>query len=413
MESGRGIRPRMLTAGLPGIGGRIKAQVDDFRVEEIPLYAPCGNGEHTYFEIEKRDIPTFRAINELARALGIKPQEFGYAGLKDARAVTRQTLSIAHVAPETLMGLNLPHVQVLWAKAHTNKLRIGHLAGNRFVIRVRDVPESALDACRAILDILVQRGVPNYFGEQRFGHRRDTHALGQAIVRDDAEAFLHAFLGNPQAGESPAVHEARRLYEAGDLAAAMRTWPTEFNDERQALHALMRGAGSRAAWQAVRSVPKRMRTFFVSAYQSYLFNLVMDARLETLDRVQDGDVATKHDSGASFLVEDAGVEQPRAERFEISPSGPIYGYKLLFAEGDQGRLEREILAGEGIELEQFKGVEGVKLKGARRSLRFPIQEANSWYDDGVMVQFSLPSGSYATNVMAEITKNDEEMELTE
>ena len=263
------------------------------------------------------------------------------------------------------------------------------------------------------MEVLTQRGVPNYFGVQRFGHRGDTHALGRAIVCNDLDAFLKVFLGTPQSGESPAIQEARRLFDAGDLAGAMRLWPPEFNDERRALKTLMRGPESRAAQQALRSVPKRVRTFFVSAYQSYLFNLVMDARLETLDRLQDGDVATKRDSGASFLVEDARTEQPRADRFEISPSGPMYGYKLLLAEGEQGRLEREVLAGEGIDLDRFKGVEGMKLKGARRPLRFPIEETNSWYDDGVVVEFTLPAGSYATNVMAEITKNDDQTDLTE
>jgi len=405
MKSVHAVHPRLLTAGLPGIGGRIKAEFDDFRVEEIPLYSPCGTGEHTYFEIEKSGLSTFGAVNEIARALHVKPQQIGYAGQKDARAVTRQTLSVLHIPPRKVTDLDLRDIRILWAREHTNKLRIGHLAGNRFTIRVRDVPESALDPCRAILDVLERRGVPNYFGSQRFGQRGDTHELGRAIVRDDIDGLLRAFLGGPLPSEMPAVREARRLYDAGELAAALNAWPPRFRDERRALETLLKSNGADASRRAVRSIPKRVRTFFVSAYQAYLFNLVMDARLETLDQVTAGDVATKHDSGGSFLVEDPLIEGPRVDRFEISPSGPIYGYRTLLAEGEQGRLERQILAGEGMTLEEFKTVPGLKLKGARRPLRFPMQEVDCWFDDGVVVTFVLPPGSYATNVLAEITKN--------
>ena len=406
MDSTDRLRPRRLTADLPGIGGRIKAEFDDFRVEEIPLYSPCGAGEHTYFEIEKSGLSTVGAVNEIARALRVKPQQIGYAGQKDARAVTRQTLSVLHIPPRRVTDLNLHDIRILWAREHTNKLRIGHLAGNRFIIRVRDVPQSALVPCRSILDVLERRGVPNYFGSQRFGQRGDTHELGRSIICDDVDGLLSAFLGSPLSGETPAVREARRLYDAGELAAALNAWPPRFRDERQALGTLLKGNGANGSRRAVRSIPKRARTFFVSAYQAYLFNLVMDARLETLDQVAAGDVATKHDSGGSFLVEDPLVEGPRADRFEISPSGPIYGYRTLLAEGEQGRLERQILAGEGMTLEEFKTVPGLKLKGARRPLRFPMQEVDCWYDNGVVVTFALPPGSYATNVLAEITKND-------
>lgn len=404
MELNQGTCQRMLTASRPGIGGRLKAVPDDFRVEEIPLYSPVGTGEHAYFEIEKRGISTFRAINELARALNTKPQEFGYAGLKDAQAVTRQTFSVAQVHPETILALNVPAIRVLWVKRHTNKLKMGHLAGNRFVIRVRDVPQEALNACHAILDVLTARGVPNYFGVQRFGNRQDTHILGRAIVQNNPDGFMHAYLGKPQPNETPAVREARRLFDSGSLEAALNHWPPQFGDERRALRELITGR-EQAARRALRSVPKRMRTFFVSAYQAHLFNLIMDARLDTLDQVQAGDVATKHDSGASFLVTDPELEQPRADRFEISPSGPIYGYRTLLAEGNQGKLERSVLSDEGMDLDAFKATEGMKLKGARRPLRFPLKEVDAWYDDGVVVTFVLPAGSYATNVMAEITKN--------
>jgi len=398
--------PGYLTADLPGIGGRIKVEFEDFQVEEIPLYAPSGAGEHTFFEIEKRGVPTFRAIHEIARALHIAPQTIGYAGLKDAHAVTRQVLSAERVEPDALLALQLPSIRILWAKRHTNKLKPGHLAGNRFVIRIREVPPEALEPARAILSVLQRRGVPNSFGSQRFGRRGDTHALGRAIVADDGVGFCRLFLGAPLPSETAQIQEARRLYDAGDLPAALAAWPRQFSDERAALEILLRKKERPDRYQqTMHSVSKRLRIFFVSAYQSELFNRVMAARLQTLDRLFAGDVATKHDSGGSFIVTDPAVEQPRADRFEISPSGPLYGYRSLLAEGEPGRLERQILADEGLTLEQFKTLEALRIKGGRRPLRFPLREVESWYDAGVVLKFTLPAGCYATNVLAEITKS--------
>ncbi len=393
-----------LTRHLPGTGGRIKVEYEDFQVEEIPLYAPCGQGEHTFFEIEKRGLSTLRAVEEIARALRVRPALIGFAGLKDAHAVTRQVLSVEHVPPERVLALELPGIRVLWARRHTNKLKQGHLAGNRFVIRIRDVPEEALERARPILEVLQRRGVPNYFGEQRFGRRRNTHLLGRALLRGDAEEFLQEFLGRPQPDELPAVLEARRLYDAGQLEAALRAWPPQFQEERRTLEVLLRSPAGDAPQRAVRSISKRLRRFFVSAYQSHLFNRILAERIDTLDRLFAGDVAYKHDSGGAFLVVDPALEQPRADRFEISPSGPLYGYRMLMAEGRQGELERQVLAEEGLTLEDFKQAEGLRLKGGRRPLRFPVRDVEVRYDAGLVLAFTLPPGCYATSVLAEVMK---------
>jgi tRNA pseudouridine13 synthase len=104
------------------------------------------------------------------------------------------------------------------------------------------------------------------------------------------------------------------------------------------------------------------------------------------------------------LVENATHEQPRADRFEISPSGPMFGAKTLLAEGKPGQRERQLLAEHQISLEDFKKVAGVKIRGARRPYRFPLKEPALWWDDGLVVSFELPPGAYATTVMAEIMK---------
>lgn len=393
---------RYLTADLPGVGGRIKVQPADFLVEEIPLYQPLGEGEHTYFGVEKTDLSTFQAVRDIARALNLNPRRMGYAGLKDARAVTQQMMSVQGVPPERVLALDLANIKVLWATRHKNKLKAGHLKGNRFTIRIRDVGGSQVENARRILAVLQKRGVPNYFGEQRFGRRNDAHRLGRAIVNGDVEEMIQLYLGRPHPAESPIIYQARAHFDAGDWAKALPLFLSKMSDEREVLRALIKSGGSYL--EAYSRLPRDKRRFFVSAYQSYLFNGVLDERLDTLDRLFVGDLAFIHAKGASFLVEDVAAEQPRADRFEISPSGPLYGYKLLLAAGTQGELERRILAAEGLSLDSFRLKGGLKASGARRPLRFPLLEPELWYDEGLVLAFELPKGCYATNVLAEIMK---------
>jgi tRNA pseudouridine13 synthase len=409
---------RYLTEELPGIGGAIKEQPGDFVVEELPLYAPAGVGEHTFFEIGKTGLSTFEAIRLIARELGVPEQQIGYAGLKDSRAVTRQVLSVLGVPPERIARLDLPGVLVYWAKKHTNKLKVGHLQGNRFTIRIRSVDESSVPAAKAVLDMLTRRGAPNRFGPQRFGLRGDSAELGRAIVKNDPQRFIQAFLGGPHPGESEAVQAARTCFEAGQWVEALHRFPRRMADERRALEALVHSGGDHR--RALGSLPKRLRLFLLSAYQSALFNAVMDARLSSLDRVFSGDLAMKHPGHSVFQVEDETVEQPRAARFEISPTGPLFGFKMMRASGSQGDLERGVLAGEGLELEDFRIGEGIRAKGGRRALRFQVHEPEMWFDEGVVMRFRLEPGCYATAVLAEIMKappgvddSAEVMELTE
>src|SRR5438128_877822 len=123
-----------LTRDLPGVGGAIKLRTEDFFVQEMPLYEPSGEGEHVYCEIQKVGIPTFEAINRIAAALNVSTRDIGYAGLKDAKAITRQVLSILGTNEQAVMDLRVPDIAVQWAARHGNKLRLGHLAGNRFAI---------------------------------------------------------------------------------------------------------------------------------------------------------------------------------------------------------------------------------------------------------------------------------------
>jgi tRNA pseudouridine13 synthase len=175
--------------------------------------------------------------------------------------------------------------------------------------------------------------------------------------------------------------------------------------ERTVVRALWQGQAPAAA---VRRIPARLRRFYVSAYQSALFNRVLARRLERglLGRLLLGDLAYLHPKGAVFRVQDPQVEQPRADRFEISPSGPLYGYKMSMPQGIAGEMEQRVLEEEGLALEDWR-LRGLKLKGARRALRIPLRDVEVRLDQGLLLAFALPPGCYATVVLRELQKVDQ------
>src|SRR5437667_12164268 len=110
-----------LTRDFPGVGGSIKQRPEDFFVQELPLYEPSGTGEHVYCEIEKIGLTTFDAINRIADALRVSSRDIGYAGMKDARAISRQVLSIHGVSKADVMNLNLTDISAKWEARNGNK----------------------------------------------------------------------------------------------------------------------------------------------------------------------------------------------------------------------------------------------------------------------------------------------------
>ncbi len=334
-----------LTATIPGIGGRIRTVPEDFQVEERPLYLPCGEGEHLYVSITKRGLSTPDLVQRLSSSLGIKARAIGVAGLKDARAVTTQMVSLQHVSPEQLSRLKLDdmiqEVQILGR--HRNRLRTGHHAGNRFRLVIRNIADHAAESVPVILEQLATRGVPNYFGPQRQGKRGDNYEVGAALLHD-------------------AVRRER-------MNRAQRIW-------------------------------------YLNAYQSFLFNRMLARRIEQIDRIFVGDWAMKQANGACFFVEDAEKEQPRADRFEISPTGILFGSRVSWADGEPGRIEGAVISGAETTKETLiAAAKACGFRGERRALRVPLTELEwSLHDDVVTLSFSLPPGAYATSVLREVMK---------
>ncbi len=285
-----------LTAGLPGVGGAIRAIPEDFQVEEIPAYRPSGEGEHLYLFLEKEGRTTREVFEFLRDELGVPEKEIGVAGLKDKRARTRQWFSIPRKYEDALCLLeNLKGVRLLEAGLHTNKLRTGHLKGNRFRILIRNA-EGGRERAEAILRVLEAQGLPNYYGPQRFGLGGLNPLKGYELVKKGkgrGSPWLKRFL-------------------VGSLQSLL------FND-----------------WVALRM-------------ERGLYATVIP-----------GDWAKKHATGGEFLVEDP-KEAERALRLEISATGPLFGKKYPEAQGEARALEDEVLARYDLRREEFSARRGAR-----------------------------------------------------
>ena len=405
-----------LTDDLPGIGGRIKVRPEDFLVEELPAYEPGGEGEHLMLFIEKRQIATTDVARRLSRDFAVPRNDVGYAGLKDKHAITRQhfTVRLTDARRETDAAIarvnEHPGVDVLWAERHRNKLHRGHLAGNRFVLRVREVEPTAVIAAKRVLDRLATRGTPNYVGEQRFGYRGDNDAIARHLLRGEHRQALDRMLGRPLDTESEPLRAGREAYDRGDYAEALTHWPRHLRYDRQALDALRQG---RSEAEAVAAIDRTQRAFLFSALQSAIFNGVLDRRVRdgTFDRLLVGDVAYKHASGAMFAVdEDAAAadnaDDGRIARFEVSPTGPIWGPKMLPTTGEPARREAEVLG--AFDLDEADVARAGE--GTRRPLRIALSDPDisggvDEHGAYVRLAFELPRGAFATVVLREIMKN--------
>ncbi len=398
-----------LTRDFPGIGGSIKRRAEDFFVQEIPLYEPSGQGEHVYCEIQKVGIPTFNAINRIAAALNVSTRDIGCAGLKDAQAISRQVLSILGTTEQAVMNLRLPDITVQWAARHGNKLRLGHLAGNRFAIKIRQVDPTVVVKLKPALELIEKRGMPNFYGEQRFGLRENNDVLGACLIRGRPEELLHHLLGSPRPdADDPETLLARTQFDQSNYEQSMKHWPRHCGMERRVLARLIK---TKKPGAAVHSIDQRIRRLWVSALQSRLFNDVLIQRIDTIDKLMDGDLAYKHENGACFRVESATTEQPRCDAFEISPTGPMVGHRMTLPEGQPLQIEQQVLKAHGMTLGHFKQEGRDQAKGARRPLR--VKPLDLMLESGVdnfgahiTVAFTLPAGSFATVLMRELMKTE-------
>ena len=390
------------TGDLAGIGGSYKLCPEDFFVEELPLYPCSGQGEHLYLQIEKRGLSTPEMLRQIAACLNLSAREIGYAGLKDTQAITRQWISVPASAEKHLARLEQLQCLVLSSNRHDNKLRLGHLAGNRFRLRIRKPDPQAKHNADLILQQLERQGVPNRFGEQRYGLLGNSHLLGHLLLHGNYAEFCREFIGDPQRIENSKWQLAAQLFRDGDLSSAARLLPAGMSNEKNLLEMLAKGRPYKAA---VLALPTPMLRLYLSALQSWLFDQLLLQRMPNLGDLQTCDLAIKHANGACFLVNEPENEQPRADQFEISPTAPLFGSKIKLAEQGPGNNERTLLKQFGLRPENWKLSGGLTMTGERRALRVPISAiATTEIGKDLQLEFCLPRGSYATSVLNELIK---------
>jgi tRNA pseudouridine13 synthase len=335
----------LVTADLPGSGGTVRATPEDFRVDEVPAYLPGGAGPHLYLRVEKRGRTTRDVVRALASALGVPERDAGFAGMKDKDAVTTQWLSFPVARDPEPAALAGPGLRVLEASRHVNKLRTGHVRANVFSIAVRGGDAARARAAAAALAL---RGLPNFFGPQRFGTEGRNAEVGRGL------------LVGP---ETPEVRRAAR--------------------------------------------DRFLRRLSLSAYQALLFNRWLAERMADglFAAALRGDVMKKLDTGGLFDCEDPAVDGARVAAFEISPAGPMFGHKLRGAGHEALAREERLLAAAGIRLADFaRG--GGEAEGTRRAARLRAAVVVEDEADGYRARFELPKGSYATVVLRELVKGD-------
>lgn len=339
-----------LTADLPGIGGRWKDAAEDFIVEEIPAYEPGGSGEHLFLWIEKKDVAANELVKHVSRTLRCSPGDIGVAGLKDRRAITRQWISVPAKLAADVPQIDTDSIHVLKSIQHGNKLRTGHLRGNRFTILIRDVGEQAAERAAAIADRIQKLGFPNYYGAQRFGHGGETLQLGLDLLTGRKKS---------------------------------------------------------------RDIPGAQRRFLLrlslSAVQSDLFNRALARRLTDglLNKVLQGDVMEVVASGGKFIAEDVAAEQPRYDAGEIAVTGPMYGLKMREPTGAPAQREASLLEKSGLGPEHFAKYLNL-MTGTRRAYVIRPGDLTVNQDSaGLRFEFTLPSGVYATTLLREFMKSEE------
>ncbi|MCG5056187.1 MAG: tRNA pseudouridine(13) synthase TruD [Myxococcales bacterium] len=320
-----------------------RSSPETFTVHEVPAYEPSGDGAHAYVFVEKRGLTTPDAIRLLAEAVGVNPRDVGYAGMKDKHAVTRQWLSFPETAQTALAALDgavlaARGLGIVSLSRHNNKLRIGHVRKNVFEVTLEQVDDGEAETLSRTYQRLAQEGVPNRYGQQRFGVT-DNVAEGLALLRRQKRQ----------------PDRRKRTFLMSAVQSAV------FNhvlDERVAQ--------------------------------------------KLLTQVLAGDVLQKRPTGGLFTSTDAPTDQARLDAGELVITGPLPGVKAPrpSAGSPAEALESAAMAAVGL-TEELVQANARDLPGARRPLVMNVESlAPPAFRDGRMVlNFALPAGAYATVVV--------------
>lgn len=432
-----------------GIGGAIRRNIEDFVVQEVlvdgsiagvsgsnavtePTALNCSSIKNRYLlcVLVKRNWDMFMALRSIVRQLRMSQRQVQIAGIKDAKALTAQHITIEGASMEDLQNLHLKDIEVRPVGYVRTELSSYYLLKNNFRLRIRSIRHS-----KTVIETRVTRifeelgtlgGIPNFFGHQRFGTARPiTHLVGRALVKGNIKKAVMLFLAKPSAYEHPKSRHAREELEATqDFKQALKSYPKQLRYERLMLKSLSEKPDDFG--RAFRKLPLKLRELFIQAYQSFLFNRFLSNRINkglTLNNAETGDyVINVERSGLPMpIVYKTATFEDRAKTNEAVKNGkmriaiPLIGFKQRLSQGVEGEIERRILEEEEVSREDFKiaAMPEMNSKGKLRPVITPVKdfsfddmkdEAGIHLSHALDVNFALYRGSYATVVLRELMK---------
>jgi tRNA pseudouridine13 synthase len=437
------------TSRSSGIGGVIRRNVKDFTVEETLVdgsKAAINATEHDSASsvlgssdvksryllcvMVKRNWDTLMALKKIATDLGVGADQIQIAGIKDAKAVTAQHITIEKVSFELMQRINIKDIEVRPIGYLRSKLSSYYAFGNSFNIRVRDVslskPTLKKRTHRILNETNAVGGIPNFFGYQRFGTSRPiTHLVGKAIVEGDFKKAAIIFLAKSSPHEHPEAKQSREELEATqDFGKAWKIFPRQLRYERLMLRHLVKKRNDFIG--AFRRLPTKLQELFVQAHQSHLFNKFLSARVRNgiaLNVAEVGDyVVNVERTGLPMLTMykmtnalELGKIGSLIEAGKMRLAIPIVGFKQQISQGVQGEIEKRILEEEDVCLEDFK-IATIRRMSARGSLRPAVVQIDDFSTNQVSdestnstkciveMSFALHRGSYASIAMRELMK---------
>lgn len=335
----------------------------DFVVDEIPLYEFSKEGEHLVLKIRKKDLTTWQMLQKISEVTGCKQRDFGYAGLKDKDGMTMQYVSMPKKFESELEDFEDDKIKIVEKIYHKNKIRIGHLKGNRFFIRLKKVGKVEALKLQKALEEIAKSGMPNYFGYQRFGIEKDNFKLGKEILegkrkernRKKKNLFTSAYQSHLFNLWLSRRVEISKLFNSFDVKELKKLF--EYPDE------------------IIKTIKKQKQ--FLKMFP--------------------GDIAHHYPHGKAFMCDDVGSEAERFKKREITLTGLLPGGRVMNADGIAGDIEKDFYA----ECDPYLD----KMQGSRRfawifptDIEFKYKEEEAWFEFG----FFLPKGSYATVLLEEI-----------
>jgi tRNA pseudouridine13 synthase len=412
-------QPLPYLTSTPGLLGELKKRIADFCVEEIlpngevcrieqldkdppqrvPITIPENPNPRKFDQLhiwmEKFNTETTFAIRNLSRGTGGSIKRIGYAGLKDKRGITCQRISLWQPNVEKLKGFMVKGMALHHATWSAQRIDLGDLRGNRFTITIRNIALSPEEIQQRMETFhgQIMHGVPNYYGEQRFGGFRNiTHRVGKLLLQNKIEEGIMLYLTSPSEGEEDFARAAREhLAATRDFDAALREYPLNCHFERAMIAHLQ--VDPKDFLGAFRRLPPKTRYLFTHAYQSDLFNQIIAERLRRkLMYPIEGDILEGN-----------------------IPTGPLVGSKTIRAKGLAGEIESAVLEKEKLSPELFWHAEIPELSsfGARKPMLLRIHDFQ-WNEIGedtfnpgkqkVVVKFWLDKGVYATSALRELLK---------